>query len=351
LNIHIASQEPGASRGLLPVIRKATELGHAVHLLSRLWATTVFRDVDRLVSGHDEIADPNRDVRSILSSVRPDVVLTGLAGAPRDSLDLATLAAAKVLALPRAGLLDASMYYSDRVAGPNGEPFHFLPDRIFVLNEFTRAEMIAEGFPPGAIRATGQPVYDYLADPMPPRSASAMARVAFFSEDLAAAARRRPEHGVGYTEDAAIAMLIDVLAEISRSTPLRLTIKRHPKEAVAERAFDAAPNFSVVDVSGGDPVSIMFDSDLVCGMSSSILLEAWLAGKPVVSIQPGLASWNRLVLCRAGILPAATDRHKAVELVGAGVKGALTNVTPLQWCPTLGRAAQRIVEELSLMIA
>lgn len=350
MKILLASQEPGASRGLVPVAQAAMDAGHIVQVVSRQWGTALFRSSGCAIREiQDNMGD---DVEKSLVEIEPDVVLTGLAGAPGQSLDLEMQRAAKKLRVPRTALLDASMYYRDRVAGPRGEPFYYLPDKIFVLNDFTRQEMLAEGFPPASIVVTGQPVYDYLAlQRNNPRPSGSSVEVVFFSEGLAKESRRRPEHDVGYDEDVVVPLLIDILKDLASNRPIVLTIKRHPKEETRDRIYRPTPGLTVRDVLDTDSVELMLKADLVCGMSSSLLLEAWLAGKAVVSLQPGLTSWNRLVLCRAGIIDAALNRDQAIELIKRGLKGERPSIIPQAWCPMIGKAASAIVNELIRSVA
>jgi hypothetical protein len=348
MRLVVASQEPGASRGLVPVVREAAEQGHEVHVLSRYWASTVFAPL-RGPSIHcrEITGDLAAETAAYLRDVGADAVLTGLAGRPGGSLDLQGQAEAKTQGIFRAGLLDASMYYLDRVAGPRGEPFYYLPDKIFVLNEFTRQEMIADGFPAQVVCATGQPAYDYLASPLPKSAPGSGRHVVFFSEGLAAEGQRRPEHDVGYDETTVIPLLIACLAAFPGPEPLRLTVKRHPKEQVPARTYQPVPRLLVTDVSDTDPVALMLAADVVCGMSSSLLLEGWLAGKLVVSLQPGLSSWNRLVLGRAGLIPTAFDEVQAKTLMLHALQATAPAAKPLEWCPMIGQAARAIVNELS----
>lgn len=351
MKILFASQEPGASRGLVPVVKVARARGNEIFVASRLWGAGVFRDAGEAVR---EVSDDLAEgTRNLLEDLAPDVVLTGLAGTPGNSLDLALQEAARIKHLPRTALLDASMYYLDRIAGPRCEPFYYLPDKIFVLNEFTRREMLSEGFPPACVIATGQPVYDYLAVPTSADATAGNAqpvRVVFFSEGLAKEARRRPEHEVGYHEEVVIPMLIEILTAFARDRPIILTIKRHPKEERQDRTYVASPGLTITDIGDADSSALMLGADLVCGMSSSLLLEGWLAGKPVVSMQPGLCSWNRLVLCRAGIITAALDAKQAHEAIRQGLLGLRSLVKPSEWCPGVGTAALAIVNELVTVV-
>jgi hypothetical protein len=347
MKILVASQEPGASRGLVPVVKAARAMGHELLVSSRLWGAGVFQDAGEAVRVVSD--DLTEATQTLLGEFTPNVVLTGLAGELGNSLDLAVQDVARNRGVPRTALLDASMYYLDRVAGPKREPFYYLPDKIFVLNDFTRCEMLAEGFPPARIVATGQPVYDYLAAP---RGANASVvdlqprHVVFFSEGLAKETLRRPEHDVGYDEEVVVPLLIEILTAFASDRPISLTIKRHPKEHVPDRTYAVSPGLSVTDIGNADPAVLMLGADLICGMSSSLLLEAWIAGKPVVSLQPGLCSWNRLVLCRANIITAALDADQAREAIRQGLNGIRSPVKPSEWCPGVGTAALAIINEL-----
>ena len=55
------------------------------------------------------------------------------------------------------------------------------------------------------------------------------------------------------------------------------------------------------------PTEVIAVSDIVCGMSSMLLIESILCNKPVLCIQIGLRRKNPFVFCRRGILENITS--------------------------------------------
>jgi predicted glycosyltransferase len=51
-------------------------------------------------------------------------------------------------------------------------------------------------------------------------------------------------------------------------------------------------------------------SDLICGMSSMLLLESVLLGKPILSVQVGLKRANPFILARRALIKSITNQKQ-----------------------------------------
>lgn len=62
--------------------------------------------------------------------------------------------------------------------------------------------------------------------------------------------------------------------------------------------------------SGGSPLELIYAADLVVGLTSMLLLEAALLGKPTLSIVPRRGEMDFLPTIRMGITPCVTTREQ-----------------------------------------
>jgi hypothetical protein len=76
-----------------------------------------------------------------------------------------------------------------------------------------------------------------------------------------------------------------------KDEPVHLLVKPHPREAAEPLARSvagfAAPRLSARLPEGGNALDLIAVADVVVGILSMVLLEASLAGKPVISVQVG----------------------------------------------------------------
>ena len=219
---------------------------------------------------------------------------------------------ARLFNIPTLSVLDFWSNYSMRFVDIFGAAC--LPDKIAIMDEHARDEMIAEGFPPEKLVITGQPAFDCLAD----------RRALFDSLDTGPYTRRyaiRRAHGVhpdtklivfasqpwskmpddlGYTEHTVIPLLIDALAEVAPDS--HVIIRPHPRETEADLLqYERAANPTVWVKRKGNVHDLLMAADLVVGMNTELLVEACYLGCITLSLQPGLKGADRLPTNRLGV--------------------------------------------------
>ena len=65
----------------------------------------------------------------------------------------------------------------------------------------------------------------------------------------------------------------------------------------------------------GDPLELMYVSDLVVGMSSQLLFEAYLMRLNILSILPRLVERSWLPITRDGVIPCATRKFEIHKML------------------------------------
>jgi hypothetical protein len=96
-----------------------------------------------------------------------------------------------------------------------------------------------------------------------------------------------------------------------------VVLRLHPKS----RAEDFAACLDNVDAvsSGGDPLPLLWAADVVLGMTSMLLLEAALLGKPHLSVLPRAEERAWLAPLSSGLTPVAVTRAQLAKQLAASV--------------------------------
>jgi hypothetical protein len=233
------------------------------------------------------------------------------------NLEKPFLAAARQLRIPSLAVLDHWMNYRLRFADQRGE-LVYLPDRIAIMDEQARTEMIAEGFDPERLVVTGQPAFDELeslrhsATPQQRKTVRQMLGVAdderlilFASEPISTMCGTEPSQPLypGYTEQTVVRALISALARLAacRTEKMVLVVRPHPLEKLEGLKAPANGPMRVVLDGRGRGRDVVLAADLVTGMTTMLLVEACLLGCVVLSLQPGLRLADVLPTNRWGV--------------------------------------------------
>jgi hypothetical protein len=110
---------------------------------------------------------------------------------------------------------------------------------------------------------------------------------------------------------------------VENGAAVNLAVKFHPYEDPAVFMARAAsmPSLSNLTVryldAAHQPLPWVKWAELVTGISSTLMIEAMIMGKPVVSVQPGLSRENTFLGTYLRVAPTLTDGETAVaELYG-----------------------------------
>jgi len=301
MNILFAAGDVGGARAILPVARLAKTQGHHVYALAHgtmqtegdaEWQWLDINEATHAASTHDIV-----------------IYATSVA----DTIAVEIALAAQSSGKPCLHVLDNWSSYSERIQ-------LVIPDAYTVMDSQALAEAKAAGISVHILHITGQPDLGKLAAeqsrwPGPGNTQSLL----FVSEPAAL------DGGIGkrgYDEALVTDRLISALDALGTSG-IRLNVVPHPREnrhTVEHRIralcanLDNTLNWTLVPPEGVR--AALHAASHVIGMSSILLYEAWLLGRPTLSLQPGLFS---------GMLQALSHRqglifHNRVEGVENAIK-------------------------------
>ncbi len=355
------ARDPGGANAVAPLAPELKLRGHEPLLYGKDAALKQYLAYGQV--GLDlAAAAPEMSVESyaiFLHRLTPDFLIT--ATGSDDFAEKLLWQAAERLGIPCFAILDHWFNYGIRFSPyklveqdlyEQDKRHPFLPSRILVMDEEVRAAMIGEGFAAERILVSGQPHFDSLRRQAERFDAEEIRRyrtglgladsdflIGFISENIT-----EPEKGDdltkyywGYTERSVFGEVMDALQEATAATGRRVhvLVKPHPNEmidAYSDLIVAKAGGFVSAGIDPAvHPVKLCKAVDLVCGMSSMVLVESVILGLPVLSAQIGLIRDNPFILDQKGVIRSVLDRRelqrKLTEvLTGVAVEAAKFSV-------------------------
>jgi hypothetical protein len=318
-NILVFSAEPGGAETLTPVIRLLSRQNHYAivvlgygHGLKRFQQKGVSCIEVERIAMHD---------LALIKKYAPDFIITSATSLAKfDMSEKYLWRSANKVGIRTLAFLDQWQNYSQRFSGPSdNEMLAYLPDFINCIDQTGRVEMLEEGFDGTRLISLGHPYLSsireaYLTDT--PEELKFKIKVfagrctpqntlLFVSEPL----REHFGSSRGYDQYQTLEYFLE---NVLRSAPnLTVLIKLHPKDLL-EYFQEIALRYKALDLhfirNELSSLECLRAAETVFGMTSIMLIEAFILGKIVVSLQPGLKIADPLVLTRHGYIPLLTDR-------------------------------------------
>jgi len=319
------SCEPGGAEVIIPVARLLAGTG-AYDVTVAGYGYAVERFEKRGVP-YTLVEPIGKNDSSFLSRFAPDLVITSATSLPVKDMSekhiwrLARLAGVKSIAL-----LDQWQNYSIRFSGVTAqERLAYLPDAINCIDEIGKKEMIAEGFNGDILHPLGQPYLDRLADAVREIDCAAIRNKLKVAQDghivlfVSEAIEENFGSERGYTQYGALRTF---LKSAGVADNRKILIKLHPKDDITKFNQIQAefPQHALLFISNElTALECIAASDGVYGMTSIMLLEAYILGKPVVSIQPGLKIADPLILSRYGYIKVMREPDFELDMASTAV--------------------------------
>jgi hypothetical protein len=297
-----AAGDVGGLRALVPALERLGADGGKVYLWDH-------RDLPAALPALPK-------VKKIPADVRCTVFSTSAA----DTVPLQLARRARAAGLRVECVLDSWMNYRRRLE-MDGGPL-FVPDAYHVMDDLARSRAIAEGLPPDVVSVSGHPALADLGAPDAEQRSMLRRRIAErvgFEPDrnllvwVSEPAGR--EQAAGYTEEQALGELCSAVR--AHGGPFAICVLAHPREdralvqvAWARRSLGLPGGvLPPGEITSREAVGA---AHAVAGMTSILLYESWLLGRPTLSLQPGLARPDlRVYRDRPGVLCVETPEEMA----------------------------------------
>ena len=296
--ILFASGDVGGARALVPVIKccesastpfQVLANGHIVREVPGTWPMVNPSELSDIFKIRDYYQKNNIGVMVFSSSVK-------------DSFPLWLARWTKNIGIPVVHVLDSWSQYRQRME--MGAFPAFKPDVYTVMDELAYSEAQKNGIDPSSLKITGQPALAHLLEEFhrfqensshsPFHSVCNHRQKKFILFVSEPARRDQGSDGShpyfrGYTEQSVLEHFLHSVRPYSEK--IFIGILPHPREE--KDALDNIWKNYCESINGQILNSkharqSLFFADGIAGMASIMLYEAWLLGKPVISLQPGL---------------------------------------------------------------
>ncbi len=315
-------QDPGGCNAIYPVVKELCSQEKNVILFASKYSVEMFK---RRNISFSEIAPYNfEQIGRLFDEEKPDMILIGTSMGY--SLEDAFIEEGRKRNIPSIAILDSWVNYSTRFLDESARrKLRYLPDLVCVMDDIAKREMITEGIPSERIRVTGNPYFDDIFKEVniyPPERKRALLKkwrfspntilLSFFSQRIDktfGSSKKAPKY-LGYTQFDALILLIKTLTRVLEDNKysISLVVRPHPKEQkISYKQFGkTTKNVPLVVSNDEEPREILAVSDIITGMFSTVLVEAYILGKNILSIQPSLSLNNPFILSRLGVIKTAT---------------------------------------------
>ena len=236
----------------------------------------------------------NLPLQSETTEFRADRVVASASNSALEESALGRAASARI-----ARIVDTWYGYRRRLIGHHGDLM--LPDHVLVIDREARRHAIDEGLPADRITVVGHPAWEQVA-PLP---AVGRDRVLFVSQPV----QRHFGDTLGYNERTTWKLF----HETARRHPALVTeihFAAHPED---DMPVPQEPDVTVVP----DGRAALAEVGTVVGMYSSLLIDAALAGRHVVGLQPGANGTGLRAVGPNGMVPLARTVEGLVAALSA----------------------------------
>jgi hypothetical protein len=293
--VAIVCHDTGAANALSSFFLQDNIFSDSTVVVCTGYASAVFRKAGIIPYREYKYNPDKTEIDSLFDELKPVAVLSGTSF---DSwAERWFCLNAKEKGIYCIAFVDWWSNFGARFSNTGSVDLSYLPDAIAVIDEDARMGCVGEGIPGKLLHVTGNPYWDYLIDL--PRNSRDNLRTRFRSrlgidEDtllglIISSNLRNLNLDLGYDERDFIESILPLPDVTDKGIRIQWVVKAHPKESTEELTrmlvgFDV--DIQVVDKSSG--IDSILGSDFVLGMCSSLLFEAALIGKKIVSLQPGL---------------------------------------------------------------
>jgi hypothetical protein len=299
LDVLVFVEDPGAANMIIGLDEALRSHGLAARIVAP-------ERLHRYLEAHGQLCAAANAVENLLDLERPRVLLVGTSEDPQ-SAGLALVAWGRCRGIPTAAVVDGPANAEHRFRGRSTAPLAHAPDRLAVPDERTARAYARLGFPSDAIAVCGHPLHDRVLEAREALDHQGRGRVrkrvfpgltedrvlVLFLAELSDGLDptqfvRGPEYtlagrgGSDRRTDIVLEEVLDALRPLRDR--IRLALRLHPKNTPAEFA-PYGPELDAVSAAG-TAWDAVYASDLVVGMTTVLLFEAALLGRPVLSMLP-----------------------------------------------------------------
>lgn len=351
------SRDPGGANVIAPVIKRIADRCQIKvyakdYSVSRLQGEGI--DCKELGDELPEITEDS--VCSFIKQKSPKAIITG--SSLNDYTERYLWKAGEELGISTYAIMDQWIHlgirfspfdYNGLAEYENHHVFKYVPRRILVMDKLAKQILKEEGISETKIVVTGQPHFDVVRNrfnnAVSNRDNYCSVRVLFASEPKLA---DNEDTYWGYNEQKIFAYIYETVrklqGEIGRK--FELLIRPHPREnpvgweTVIEKCNADENGITILLDKTEDTFSLLKSVDIVCGMSSMLLIEALLCEVPMVSCLIGLKQESPFIFDRLGIYKSCKNMDELYRQMEAII---CKNTVPQIEIPFIENATENVI--------
>jgi len=300
MRIVCAIEDPGAANGMVGLADALACHGATLDIFATGAARDYAPGIGLAVRSMDDLVLP------FPPEDQPSAIIVGTSENP-NSFVFSITAAAQFAGIPSIGFVDGPANAEHRFRGMDSSPLAHVPDFLMVSDPAARDAFIALGVDAQNIDVVGHPAMDRVRARAAALEMEGKAGVrARLFPDIDPARplllflaetsggldpsqfRRAPDYtlsGRGKSDGRTEICLEETLDAVRNVQPdAALVLRLHPKND-AKTFARYADELSAISADG-DPLEAVYASDLVVGMTSVLLFEAAVLGRPTLSVTP-----------------------------------------------------------------
>jgi hypothetical protein len=313
-------EDPGALNYFMPLIKELQSCslpfllyteGHAIEVINK------------------NFIEPLVDTRADLSNLSDlvDFVIVGTSENP-ESFAFELIDKAKRDGITSVAIVDSGINAAYRFQGRTNESLFHAPDYLLVPDYWTVEEYVKYGFIREKIFVVDHPMNDIkpleeslslIRKNILPAEALNRFVLVFISEISTGLYPEQYRKSEQYTfqgrgssvlrTEIVAEELLDAISNLASFGIVRpyMILRRHPKETNKDLKY-IAKEFDLISTTE-DPIQLVSIADLVVGMTSNLLNEAYLNGVEVVSILPRVEELNWISNIRNGNIKYVSERN------------------------------------------
>lgn len=249
----------------------------------------------------EELGDA--DLENFLKRFSPNVVVCGTGFGM--NLEKKATAWARKNSKKVLSVVDFWSNYKSRFSTPDTEDLIYLPDKICIIDEFMREQMSAEGFKDSQLAITGNPFFDNF------KKLAEGGKFTIFAEQPYAEIYEKPQ----FDEVKIFSEIVDIFGKYYPKKEIMIAF--HPRSKNKSKFENIIKNSKLkISILNKPFEEILSEAEAVLGINSMALFEAALAGKKVLSYQPGIESnGDVLVSNRLHLSEAAYNLNSLEEKI------------------------------------
>lgn len=289
----IFSPEAGGAEVLTPVIRTFQQFANINPLiLSYGFGAKVFEKHGFTFTK----MEPTDNISEIVRDINPSFIITSACSAPHDDMNERRFwEEAEKRNIPSMAFLDEWQGYEQRFSGVReSEYLAYIPRYINCINETGKNELISLGISTDRLIMFGQPyLHEQKKNLIQLESQRRLLRmkIGLFNKEtilfISQPIKELYDYSKGYTQYEILEKLLSKMSEIKDERIL--VIKLHPREnkKIYQELLEKYKRIrSLLITTELSPEECIIIADLVVGMTSVMMTQAYILNRPCISFQP-----------------------------------------------------------------